>query len=94
MCTFAGTLAVSVPSPAVKESGRYRCSISTECVWDPSRIRPTFWIEAAFGVVIWKDVPWLTVPGAPVISGRGASSPEPSFLNRYGGVKISAFFAR
>ena len=36
----------------------------------------------------------LTVPGAVVISGRGASSPEPSFLNRYGGVKTSAFFAR
>jgi hypothetical protein len=51
-------------------------------------------IEAAFGVVIWKDVPWLTVPGAPVISGRGASWPEPSFLNRYGGVKSSAFLAR
>jgi hypothetical protein len=26
--------------------------------------------------------------------GRGASWPEPSFLNKYGGVKISAFFAR
>jgi hypothetical protein len=45
-------------------------------------------------VVIWKDAPWLTLPGASVISGRGASSPVPSFLNRYGGVKISAFFAR
>ena len=43
---------------------------------------PTFRIDAAFGVVIWKDVPWLTVVGAPVISGRVASWPEPSFLNR------------
>jgi hypothetical protein len=34
------------------------------------------------------------VPGASVITGRDASSPEPSFLKRYGGVKTSAFFAR
>ena len=53
-----------------------------EWVWDPSRISPTFWIDAAFGVAIWNDAPWLTVPGACVTSGRGASSPEPSFLNR------------
>ena len=51
-------------------------------------------MEAALGVVIWKDVPWLTLPGALVIWGRGASCPEPSFLNRYGGVKTSAFFAK
>ena len=57
MFTPAGLVAFSVPAPAVKVSGTYRCSISTECVCDASRSSPTFWIEAAFGVLIWKAAP-------------------------------------
>jgi hypothetical protein len=65
----------------------------TECVTAPSRTSATFLIEDAFGVEIANGALYVTWSGAEVIWGRGAS-PDPFFLNRYGGENTSAFFAR
>ena len=66
----------------------------TEWVTAPSRTSATLRIAAAFGVSIWKFVPYAAAVGADVIVGRVARSPEPSVLYRYGGVKTWAFLAR
>ena len=51
---------------------------SNACVTDGERISETFVIDAAFGVVTSKLVPYCAPPGADVIVGRAP-------LNRYGG---------
>ena len=54
----------------------------TEWVTAPRRIIASLSIEPAWGVPTENELPYDTTPGAEVISGRGASSPEPSSLNR------------
>ena len=53
-----------------------------EWVTAPSLTRATFRIEAASGVETVNWVPSVMAPGAALTVGRGASSPDPSFLNR------------
>ena len=66
----------------------------TECVTAPMRTSATLRIGRASGVPIARADPYAAVAGADVIAGRGASSPDPSALKRYGGVKTCAFLAR
>ena len=54
----------------------------SSCVTEPSRTNATFWIEEASGVPIWICEPYPAALGAELIVGRGASCPDPSFLNR------------
>jgi hypothetical protein len=51
-------------------------------------------IDAASGVETVNWLPSVTALGTDVMVGRGASDPDPSFANRYGGLKISAFLFR
>ena len=64
------------------------------CVTLPSRSSETLLIDAALAVPMLKLAPCATDAGALLMTGRAASVPEPSVLNRYGGEKISAFWAK
>jgi len=77
MLLFGGAVAFNTPLPAVNDKPTSRWSISNECVGEPARTNTAEDMLAAFGVAIWKLLPYPITPGVIlVIVGRVARLPS------------------